>query len=462
MGVSLVGAITGTVAWYQYSTRSTVSFVGTSIRSSENLQIAFDKNNADDFSNDKTAAQTAAQLAAQGLNTELLPVTTGEIGADDALPAKLFANPVYQRFAYNNWVRADANAYVQFTVYLKLNKVENNEDPAVVQEARKVYLSDLLIQDDASNEQGDISDAIRVHLHSDHADMLLGKNDADTDVFGALDLNNDGHNDTVETIYSFTNLDDTHEGVYGTQDAVQAKHKLADVAPSVDANGKLTGDHYLGTLYSKALALPQGFNFDGLEYFEENGKDLVPAGEVADGNKVYYVHELVELQGQVDEDLPERTIYSDNDFDAALTTDTKFVDGHHYYVAKAMDEQPVVGQIMNDGAVYFEDDALDHQATGVAAAAGTFYVSQEALPVTVTIWLEGWHKLAVIKSVKPAQGTELNDHTYFTDKGLTEAAPATADGTSTYYYSEETSAMWDALNYVSAKFDVGMMFEVDA
>ena len=49
MGVSLVGAITGTVAWYQYSTRSTVSFVGTSLASSKNLLISFDNS---DYDND--------------------------------------------------------------------------------------------------------------------------------------------------------------------------------------------------------------------------------------------------------------------------------------------------------------------------------------------------------------------------------------------------------------------------
>ena len=469
MGVSLVGAITGTVAWYQYSTRSTVSFVGTSIQSSENLQISFNKDSG--YKNDLLVQDVNNHLASLGNNADLYPVTTGAIGKDDALPAKFFANPVYQRFEYANWIRADETAYVQFTIYLKLNEVKNDAAPAVVESPRKVYLNDLLIQDDANNQVADISDAIRVHLASDHANLLLGKDDADTDVFGALDINGDGRDDTKETIYDFTDMSQTHVGIYGLDQAKQEKYNPSQVKADVDNNGKLTGEHYLGTLYSKVFDLPQGFNFNGLEYFEENGKDLVPAGEVADGNKIYYVHELVELQGQAGDELPERTIYSANDFDAALSTDTVFVDGHHYYVAKAMDEQPVAGQIMNDGAIYFEDAALQHQVTGVAAAAGTYYVRQDALPVTITIWLEGWQKLANSEPKVLAEGFDLDASAeagvkYYTDASLktlaTGEVPAGDEAARTYYYNAGDEAMWDAFNYALAKFDVGLMFEVDA
>ena len=39
LGAGIVGSISGTVAWFQYSTRSTVSFTGTSAHCTENLQI---------------------------------------------------------------------------------------------------------------------------------------------------------------------------------------------------------------------------------------------------------------------------------------------------------------------------------------------------------------------------------------------------------------------------------------
>jgi hypothetical protein len=247
-----------------------------------------------------------------------------------------------------------------------------------VESPRKVYLSDLLIQDDQNNAVADISDAVRVHLHSDEANLLLGKNNSSTNVFGALNLNGDDYDDTVETIYDFTDMTKTHVGIYGTENAVQEKFDISEVRPDVDQNGKLTGDHFLGTLFSKKVVFEDGDHFaDGISYFE-------------------------------DADLSEPVTVTDP------------VAGHDYYIR------------------------------------------QDALPVTVTIWLEGWQKLNVIKSVKPAQGTALDDKDYFLDKGLSEEAPAEADGEATYYYSDETSAMWDPLSYVAAKFDVGMMFEVDA
>ena len=72
MGVSLVGAISGTVAWYQYSTRSTVSYVGTSVATSENLLVSLTENGT--YHNDIGHSEVASALQS---HTELAPVTTG-------------------------------------------------------------------------------------------------------------------------------------------------------------------------------------------------------------------------------------------------------------------------------------------------------------------------------------------------------------------------------------------------
>ena len=39
MGVALVGSVSSTLAWYQYSTKAQAAFIGTSIGESENLEI---------------------------------------------------------------------------------------------------------------------------------------------------------------------------------------------------------------------------------------------------------------------------------------------------------------------------------------------------------------------------------------------------------------------------------------
>ena len=39
VGVALVGSVSSTLAWYQYSTKAQAAFIGTSIGQSENLEI---------------------------------------------------------------------------------------------------------------------------------------------------------------------------------------------------------------------------------------------------------------------------------------------------------------------------------------------------------------------------------------------------------------------------------------
>ena len=38
-GASLAGSVAGSVAWYQYTTRTTAAYVGTSVSATRNLQI---------------------------------------------------------------------------------------------------------------------------------------------------------------------------------------------------------------------------------------------------------------------------------------------------------------------------------------------------------------------------------------------------------------------------------------
>ena len=372
MGVSLVGAITGTVAWYQYSTRSTVSFVGTSVGTSENLLVSLDNSH---FYNDLSHTEVATAVG----DTQLAPITTGNIVANGALQG-FKAQPIYQHFAYNQWVDAGADAYVQFDLYLKLNMLNEQGQEVPVNEQRNVYLSDLLIRQHRGDTQKDISDAVRVHI-SDGEDVnrLLSKKGETIDVHGELDLNDDGRADTLEPIYSFytqEDLDLLHTGTYGngTQEALD----IEDVKPITDAQGQLSGGQVLGTLFSKAV---------------------VPA----DGTDV-------------------------------------------------------------SGGTYFTDPELEHQAIGTADGSTPYYVSQDVLTLSVTIWLEGWQQLLVdgqSKSVTPAADTNLAEGDFWTDQNLTEHATGTANG-STPYYTHVYDSIWDANDYIGSQFDVGLLFEVDA
>ena len=39
VGVALVGSVSSTLAWYQYSTKAQAAYIGTSVGKSENLEI---------------------------------------------------------------------------------------------------------------------------------------------------------------------------------------------------------------------------------------------------------------------------------------------------------------------------------------------------------------------------------------------------------------------------------------
>ena len=65
LGAGVVGSISGTVAWFQYSTRSTVAFTGTSAHCTENLQIRLVKAGQGDdegWQSDLTSAMVKAAL----------------------------------------------------------------------------------------------------------------------------------------------------------------------------------------------------------------------------------------------------------------------------------------------------------------------------------------------------------------------------------------------------------------
>ena len=92
IGGSLAGSVGSTVAWYQYSTRANVSYVGEASGVSSNLQMRF-VGEAD------TAWRT--RITWQEMNTKLgdgmkiVPMTFGALGKDAELPDR--AKELYER-----------------------------------------------------------------------------------------------------------------------------------------------------------------------------------------------------------------------------------------------------------------------------------------------------------------------------------------------------------------------------
>ena len=82
LGAGIVGSISGTVAWFQYSTRSTVAFTGTSAHCTANLQIRVVKagqGDEDGWKSDLVASDITAALKA----------VTGTYNAPEASPVDI-------------------------------------------------------------------------------------------------------------------------------------------------------------------------------------------------------------------------------------------------------------------------------------------------------------------------------------------------------------------------------------
>ena len=81
-GASLAGSVTGTIAWYQYSTRANVSYIGSSAGVIGNLQIRLA---GGEWGTQIRTDDVLDYLAAQNIGQRVEPVTPGNLGKDDSL-----------------------------------------------------------------------------------------------------------------------------------------------------------------------------------------------------------------------------------------------------------------------------------------------------------------------------------------------------------------------------------------
>lgn len=236
LGLGIVGSITGTVAWYQYSTRSTAAFIGTSVKATANLEMSLD--NGAHYYNDLSSSQVATALTSKPCKDgTVAPITVGQAQAKNAaLPANFKTNPVYRDFEYSKWENAKATEYVQFD--LKLRYTGNGETDPI--EGKKIYLNDFEIKEREVANKLNISDAVRVHLASTN-NMLLSNNAQSTTLGGYLDLNRDGKDDDNVKWEWQTGTAQK----YGNDTFVEQSYKLSEVQPT-NTNGVLSGGQYLG------------------------------------------------------------------------------------------------------------------------------------------------------------------------------------------------------------------------
>lgn len=296
LGAAIVGSISGTVAWYQYSTRVSAAYLGTSAGTSGNLKLRIKGSNTatdDKWSTSLTHTDIGnyidAYLEEKNLKQDIMPITSGNMTEDAAIktynaaadpdndPVDMkplfYKNPVRsytESVPYDGdaWIKADESMYVQIPLELcyveydgKPTSSTNSEDKEYL--AKDVYISDLLIQEDYQNKANgndfvDLSSAVRVHISSSYKEKvedqlvaktnnkLISKNGGTILTEGYLDLDGDGKTDTVTVgtdsgaAYGFggDTVDKNVTYGYGTQKAYKAA-----VGDTIDGSYKnLTGE----------------------------------------------------------------------------------------------------------------------------------------------------------------------------------------------------------------------------
>ena len=197
IGAGLAGSISGTIAWYQYSTRASGAYVGMSGGTSGNLQMRIKGQTA--WISRLTKEDVASYLGEK----DIQPITSGDMAKDDDLPEDFYANPLPGKASYDKWEKAEAKNYISLPLELRFVERKNGAEENV---EKDVYLSDLLIQENRNNQGEDLSDAIRFHISSFSSaaptvreNRLISLNGGSIDTHGGLDLDADPGNDKAYT-----------------------------------------------------------------------------------------------------------------------------------------------------------------------------------------------------------------------------------------------------------------------
>ena len=205
MGAALAGSISGTVAWFQYSTRAQAAFIGASAHCSELLEIKSLGPTATDFKSELASSEVKNM---EGYGSDLQPISSGAYTIDSAItPANFYKNPIYQFADSSKWGAATNANFVQLQFQIHLKDVTASGTDYL--SGHNLYLTDLSIvglnsAGNATDANNELYKALRVHVAAGDyhktfaADGVGSAATITTDTHGQLDLNGDGNVDTNE------------------------------------------------------------------------------------------------------------------------------------------------------------------------------------------------------------------------------------------------------------------------
>ena len=311
------GTISGSLAWWAYSTRASISYQGTSVASSEQLQIGlktdlnlsslgmeYKEIGGEDYyfcdpgsglSAEIIAAYLASPKAGGYATNELEPITTGcYIDSDTSLvDGKLdLKNPLVSGNPFNSH-KADKDKYVKIPLAFRVLRYHDgvNQTP---EKGENIWLSDAVVEASHQEENSSVHKAIRMFTVGKEAyddegvtklkDVKYLINPSDTTnskgktaVAGLLDISGNGFYDTYDQggksyniVYGETNLspneilalEDEHRQSTDAHSGIINFNKVEDG----DVKSTFVSEYYKGTYHPDKLEdiQPKYQNFDTL------------------------------------------------------------------------------------------------------------------------------------------------------------------------------------------------------
>ena len=217
MGAGLAGSISGSVAWYQYSTKTSAAFTGTTAGTSRNLQIALKTSEEQLVSSDFTWKQHL-DLGSAKFRPASVYGTAGNLNFVD--------HPVYKTPILP---AASGEGYKkEFTFVFKCDDTTTS---GTAQVAKQVYLTHLNIVDvltgtETAESHKDITPAVRVEINGVN-DFIIASSTGTTTTNGSLDLN--GNNQPDKDGY------DTNDSTGGL---ITYRNAASLTSPEDDGRGK--------------------------------------------------------------------------------------------------------------------------------------------------------------------------------------------------------------------------------
>ena len=206
---ALLGSISSTIAWYQFSTRVSAVFLGASTGEQSNLRLRI--KGTENWTTDLTYHDVNDYLASIHKGQKITPITSGFMDADSAIKKDdsgemvFYQNPTeedVERVDYTSpsWRRAEDSMYVSIPLELSYSQKTEEGDKFL---EKDVYISNLLIQEDyknGNNAKKDLSESIRVHIsayqsndqQNTELNRLISKNGGTILTEGHLDIGGDG------------------------------------------------------------------------------------------------------------------------------------------------------------------------------------------------------------------------------------------------------------------------------